>query len=219
MPECSGAPNESRPASAISRLITVSCAKRAAGAAIFLGHRGAEQARLRRALSQAARSMMPSSFHCSTCGTNSAAMKRRACSSSSTRSSVIQAGRGTLQGIHAAFPRFTLSQVADADGLTKRAALSGVSQSSVRWRRQRVNAPSSHETSLSMPYCSVGGVASGSSRLSMVTLMSAGPRESVGQRRAAVRAEAALGQVRAAEDRRRAARPAQMLGFARRRTP
>src|SRR5262249_19002258 len=37
---------------------------------------------------------LPSSFHVSRCGTYSAAIKRRACSSSSTRSSVIQLGRG-----------------------------------------------------------------------------------------------------------------------------
>src|SRR5204863_3386136 len=49
--------------------------------------------------------MMPSAVHFSTCGTNSLAKKRRACSSSSTRSSVIQAGRGTCsESIGVSFP-------------------------------------------------------------------------------------------------------------------
>src|SRR5262249_16401827 len=43
------------------------------------------------------RSMMPSSCHCSRCGTNSVAKNLRACSSRSTRSSLIHAGRGTLR--------------------------------------------------------------------------------------------------------------------------
>src|SRR5262249_13195796 len=49
------------------------------------------------ALFQTSRPYLPSSFQVSRCGTYSAAMKRRACSSSSTRSSVIQPGRGRLR--------------------------------------------------------------------------------------------------------------------------
>src|SRR5215467_5347653 len=49
------------------------------------------------AFSHMARSMMPSACQRSSCGANSAAKNRRACSSSRTRSSVIQAGRGRLR--------------------------------------------------------------------------------------------------------------------------
>ena len=48
-----------------------------------------------------------SSCQRSRCGTNSAARKRRACSSSSTRSSDIQAGRGRLRGSIAAVCNFS----------------------------------------------------------------------------------------------------------------
>jgi hypothetical protein len=69
--------------------------ERAAGAAIFLRHRSAEQtgrAGLGPHLARIEVLLVPFSR----CGTNSAAMKRRAWSSSRTTSSVIHAGRGRL---------------------------------------------------------------------------------------------------------------------------
>ena len=80
-----------------SRLITASCAKVPPAPPYSSGIDGAEQARPRRPWSRPRARYMPSSCQRSICGTNSAAMKRRACSSSSTRSSVIQAGRGRLR--------------------------------------------------------------------------------------------------------------------------
>src|SRR5712691_1478244 len=96
MPECSGAPIESRPASAYSRLITASCAK-VPPAPPYSSGMPAHNRPASPSFFHAARSIMPASFHRSTCGTSSAARKRRACSSSTTRSSLIQAGRGRLR--------------------------------------------------------------------------------------------------------------------------
>src|SRR5258708_17992691 len=94
MPECSGAPNESKPAKLNSRPITASCANVPPAPPYSSG---IERSPAAPALFQTSRSYRPSSFQVSRCGTYSAAMKRRACSSSSTRSSVIQPGRGTLR--------------------------------------------------------------------------------------------------------------------------
>src|SRR5712692_8352539 len=96
MPECSGAPIESRPASAYSPLITASCAK-VPPAPPYSSGMPAHNRPASPSFFHAARSIMPASFHRSTCGTSSAARKRRACSSSTTRSSLIQAGRGRLR--------------------------------------------------------------------------------------------------------------------------
>src|SRR6187549_3738753 len=96
IPEWSGAPIESRPACAIARLITVSCAK-VPPAPPYSSGIAAQSKPACPSLSQAERSMMPSSVHLSMCGTSSLARKRRDCSSSSTRSSVIHAGRGTCR--------------------------------------------------------------------------------------------------------------------------
>src|SRR6266436_9043695 len=96
MPECSGAPNESKPAKLNSRPITASCANVPPAPPYSSGIAG-QRSPAAPALFQTSRSYRPSSFQVSRCGTYSAAMKRRACSSSSTRSSVIQPGRGTLR--------------------------------------------------------------------------------------------------------------------------
>src|SRR5215216_7932000 len=96
MPECSGAPKQSRPANAISRLMIASCAK-LPPAPPYCSGIDAHNSPASPDFLHMARSMMPASFHCSRCGTNSAAKNRRACSSSRTRSSVIQAGRGRLR--------------------------------------------------------------------------------------------------------------------------
>src|SRR5215212_6204257 len=96
MPECRGAPIASRPACAIARLITVSCANEPPAPPYSSGML-AQRSPAWPSLSQAERSMMPSPVHFSTCGTSSPARKRFACSSSSTRSSLIHAGRGTCR--------------------------------------------------------------------------------------------------------------------------
>src|SRR5271166_401245 len=96
MPECSGAPNESKPARLSSRPITASWAKVPPAPPYRSGIAGQSSPAVP-ALVQTARSYMPSSFQLSSCGTYAAAMKRRACSSSRTRSSVIQLGGGRLR--------------------------------------------------------------------------------------------------------------------------
>src|SRR6266511_3411385 len=95
MPECSGAPNESKPARLNSRPITASCAKLPPTPPYSSGI-ARQSSPATPALVHTSRSYMPSSHQRSMCGANSAPMKRRACSSSSARSSVIQAGRGRL---------------------------------------------------------------------------------------------------------------------------
>src|SRR5262249_10338727 len=96
MPECRGAPKESKPARLNSRPITASCAKVPPAPPYSSGIAG-QRSPAAPALFQTSRPYLPSSFHVSRCGTYSAAIKRRACSSSSTRSSVIQLGRGRLR--------------------------------------------------------------------------------------------------------------------------
>src|SRR4029453_14608533 len=96
MPECSGAPKESKPARLNSRPITTSCAKLPPTPPYSSGIAG-QRSPAAPALVQTSRSYIPCSFQVSRCGTYSVAIKRRACSSSSTRSSVIQPGRGRLR--------------------------------------------------------------------------------------------------------------------------
>src|SRR5262245_23058719 len=96
MPECRGAPKESKPARLNSRPITASCAKVPPAPPYSSGIAG-QRSPAAPALFQTSRPYLPSSFQVSRCGTYSAAMKRRACSSSSTSSSVVQPGRGRLR--------------------------------------------------------------------------------------------------------------------------
>src|SRR5580704_7666829 len=97
MPEWSGPPKASKPARLSARLIATSWAKLPPAPPYSSGI-DAHNSPAAPALVQTSRSYMPASFQRSRCGTNSASMKRRACSSSSTTSSVIQAGRGTSRG-------------------------------------------------------------------------------------------------------------------------
>ncbi len=85
---------QSRPASANSRLMMVSCAK-VPPAPPYSSGMAAQSRPASPGLFHAARSMMPFSCHCSMCGTNSPARNLRVCSSSSVRSSVIQEAGGT----------------------------------------------------------------------------------------------------------------------------
>src|SRR5262249_53276920 len=96
MPECRGAPKESKPARLNSAPFIASRARVPPAPPYSSGIAG-QRSPAAPALFQTSRSYLPSSFQVSRCGTYSAAMKRRACSSSSTRSSVIQPGRGRLR--------------------------------------------------------------------------------------------------------------------------
>src|SRR5712671_567481 len=100
MPEWSGAPKESKPHRLISRLITTSCAK-VPPAPPYCSGIVAHSRPAAPALAHTSRSYMPCWFQRSRCGVNSPCMKRRACSSSSTTSSLIQAGRGRSRAVMA----------------------------------------------------------------------------------------------------------------------
>ena len=102
MPECSGAPIESRPASAISRLITASCAK-VPPAPPYSSGMAAQSRPACPSLSQAARSMMPSSFHFSMCGTNSLGEEAPRLLFEQHEVFGHPGGTRDLQGFHAAF--------------------------------------------------------------------------------------------------------------------
>ena len=88
----------SKPARLSSRMITASCAKLPPTPPYSSGMAG-QSSPAAPALVHTSRSYIPSSHQRSICGANSAAMKRRACSSSSARSSVIQQG-GKIERVH-----------------------------------------------------------------------------------------------------------------------
>src|ERR1700704_6252540 len=100
MPEWSGAPKESKPHRLISRLITASCAK-VPPAPPYCSGIAAHSRPAAPALVHVSRSYIPCSCQRSRWGVNSLCMKRRACSSSSTTSSLIQAGRGRSRAVMA----------------------------------------------------------------------------------------------------------------------
>src|SRR5712664_496151 len=100
MPEWSGAPKESKPHRLSSRLITTSCAK-LPPAPPYCSGIAAHSRPAAPALVHTSRSYIPCSFQRSRWGVNSLCMKRRACSSSSTTSSLIQAGRGRSRTVMA----------------------------------------------------------------------------------------------------------------------
>src|SRR3981189_3145327 len=100
MPEWSGAPKESKPHRLSSRLITASCAK-VPPAPPYCSGIAAHSRPAAPALVHVSRSYMPCSCQRSRGGVNSLCMKRRACSSSSTTSSDIQAGRGRSRAVMA----------------------------------------------------------------------------------------------------------------------
>src|SRR5436190_6966125 len=204
MPECSGAPIESSPASATSRLITVSCANEPPAPPYSSGI-DAQSRPACPSLSQAERSMMPSCVHFSTCGTNSLARKRRACSSSRTRSSVIQDGRGTCRD--SMLRRATLLCVALIvdlfAGLVLEPFIAGMAG-------QCVNAVEPRNLALKAILLGRRHRFGIVERIDRYT-DAAGAVERIGERRAAVLAEAAFGEIRTLEHGWRPARPLQVL--------
>src|SRR3981189_1533523 len=100
MPEWSGAPKEQKPHRLSSRLIPPSCAK-LPPAPPYCSGIAAHSRPAAPALVHTSRSYIPCSFQRSRWGVNSLCMKRRACSSSSTTSSLIQAGRGRSRAVMA----------------------------------------------------------------------------------------------------------------------
>ena len=98
MPECSGAPNASKPPRLIFAVDHGFMGKGAAGAAVFLRDGGAKQTR-RAGLGPDLARIEVVFVPFLDMRVNSSATKRLVCSSSSRTSSVIQAGRGRLRSV------------------------------------------------------------------------------------------------------------------------
>src|SRR5262245_44595913 len=156
-------------------------------------------------LLHAERSMMPASCQRSSCGASSAVRKRRDCSSSRTRSSLIQAGRGRLRasivcGLIAIW-------VLMVDETPRELGRDELVETPAWQMSDRIEPRDlAVDAVLQLRARDLGIIEAARGHADVRSF-----DEAVGQRRAAGRAEMALGEARAAEHRRLSAGPPQVL--------